>query len=53
MMELTSNPENIKQIDEPGVSMEDCMYSLIMHNTYHLGKIVAVRQMINAWPPKE
>jgi catechol 2,3-dioxygenase-like lactoylglutathione lyase family enzyme len=26
--------------------------SLAVHNAYHLGKIVALRQLIGAWPPK-
>jgi hypothetical protein len=24
---------------------------LAVHNAYHLGKIVALRQVIDAWPP--
>jgi hypothetical protein len=24
---------------------------LAVHNAYHLGKIVALRQVIHAWPP--
>lgn len=52
MMEFTSNPENLSKEAEPGVATEDYVYPLIMHNTYHLAKIVAVRQMIGAWPPK-
>jgi uncharacterized damage-inducible protein DinB len=53
MMEFTANPENLKKEEEPGVTTEDYVYPLIMHNTYHLAKIVAVRQMIGAWPPKK
>ena len=53
MIEFTSNPAALEEKDENGVTVEDCVYSLIMHNTYHLGKIVAIRQMIGAWPPKE
>ena len=30
----------------------DELHSLAVHNAYHLGKIVALRQMIGAWPPK-
>lgn len=37
---------------EPGVTMADELCSLAVHNAYHLGKIVALRQMIGAWPPK-
>ncbi len=52
MMEFTGNKEQLKAEQEPGWTLEDDVDSLIMHNTYHLGKIVAIRQMINAWPPK-
>jgi hypothetical protein len=27
--------------------------SLAVHYAYHLGKIVALRQVIDAWPPPE
>jgi hypothetical protein len=37
---------------EPGVTMADELYSVAVHNAYHLGKIVALRQRIGAWPPK-
>ena len=53
MMEYTSDPEKLKETDGQGISAEDNVYSLIVHNTYHLAKITAIRQMINAWPPKE
>jgi hypothetical protein len=53
MMGFTSNPDNLKKEAEPGVPTEDYVHTLIMHNTYHLAKIVAFRQMIGAWPPKK
>ena len=31
----------------------DRLQSLAVHNAYHLGKIVALRQVIDAWPPPE
>ena len=37
---------------EPGVTMADELHSVAVHNAYHLGKIVALRQRIGAWPPK-
>ena len=36
---------------EPGVTMADELYCVAVHNAYHLGKIVALRQRIGAWPP--
>jgi hypothetical protein len=32
--------------------MADELHSVAVHNAYHLGKIVALRQRIGAWPPK-
>jgi uncharacterized damage-inducible protein DinB len=53
MLKFSFNREELLKVDEQGISVEDNMYSLIIHNSYHLGKIVALRQMIGAWPPKE
>ncbi|MEX2534717.1 MAG: hypothetical protein WD273_03875 [Trueperaceae bacterium] len=36
---------------EPGWSVADVLASLATHNAYHLGKIVALRQVLGAWPP--
>jgi len=35
----------------PGVTLAERLESLAVHNAYHLGKIVALRQVIGAWPP--
>ena len=45
-------PERLAVEWEPGVTMADELHSLAVHNAYHLGKIVALRQRIGAWPPK-
>jgi hypothetical protein len=37
---------------EPGVTMADELASVAVHNAYHFGKIVALRQRIGAWPPE-
>ena len=36
---------------EPGWPAADVLASLATHNAYHLGKIVALRQVLGAWPP--
>jgi hypothetical protein len=36
----------------PGVTYADELEGLAIHNAYHLGKIVALRQVIGAWPPQ-
>jgi uncharacterized damage-inducible protein DinB len=44
-------PERLALEVEPGITMADELSSVAMHNAYHLGKIVALRQRIGAWPP--
>ena len=45
-------PERLAVEVEPGVTMADELNSVAVHNAYHFGKIVALRQRIGAWPPK-
>jgi len=44
-------PERLAAEVEPGLTMADELNSVAVHNAYHLGKIVALRQRIGAWPP--
>lgn len=46
------SPERLALEVEPGLTMADELNSVAVHNAYHLGKIVALRQRIGAWPPK-
>ena len=48
---LGHQPERLALEVEPGVTMSDELSSVAVHNAYHLGKIVALRQRIGAWPP--
>ncbi len=48
----TESPDRLAQEVEPGVTMAEELQSLAVHNAYHLGKIVMLRQMIGAWPPR-
>ncbi len=36
---------------DPGWRVTDVLASLAVHDAYHMGKIVALRQMLGAWPP--
>ena len=45
-------PERLAVEVAPGVTMADELHCVAVHNAYHLGKIVALRQGIGAWPPK-
>jgi hypothetical protein len=49
---LGQAPERLALEVEPGVTMADELHCVAVHNAYHLGKIVALRQRIGAWPPK-
>jgi hypothetical protein len=48
---MGQTPERLALEVEPGVTMADELTSVAVHNAYHLGKIVALRQRIGAWPP--
>jgi uncharacterized damage-inducible protein DinB len=50
---MGQEPERLAHEVEPGVTMADELNSVAVHNAYHLGKIVALRQRIAAWPPAE
>jgi len=45
----TESRERLKQETDPGVTMADVLVSLSVHTAHHLGKIVALRQFLNAW----
>ena len=49
---LAQAPDQLAVEVEPGVTMGDELHCVAIHNAYHLGKIVALRQRIGAWPPK-
>jgi uncharacterized damage-inducible protein DinB len=48
---LGRSPERLTQEVSSGVTLAESLESLAVHNAYHLGKIVALRQVIGAWPP--
>ena len=43
-------PERLSMEVDPGVTMGEVLESLAVHNAYHMGKIVALRQMMGVWP---
>jgi hypothetical protein len=47
---LGRSPEALMELS-PGVTLAQRLESLAVHNAYHLGKIVALRQALDAWPP--
>ena len=48
---LGQAPERLATEVEPGVTLADELNSVAVHNAYHFGKIVALRQRMGAWPP--
>ncbi len=49
---MGQEPERLAMKLEPDLTMGDELNSVAVHNAYHLGKIVALRQRIGAWPPQ-
>ena len=49
--ELGQAPARLAAEVEPGVTLADELNCVAVHNAYHFGKIVALRQRIGAWPP--
>ena len=45
-----ASPERLSMEVDPGVTMAEVLESLAVHNAYHMGKIVALRQMMGIWP---
>jgi len=52
-IDTSQSPEVMQRQLEYGGTFSDALEILATHNAYHLGKIVALRQLLGAWPPKE
>ena len=50
-VELGRSSEALMKEAHSGVTPAERLETLAVHNAYHLGKIVALRQVIGAWPP--
>jgi hypothetical protein len=48
---LGRSPEALTREVGAGVTIAESLECLAVHNAYHLGKIVVLRQVIGAWPP--
>lgn len=49
---LGQTPERLSVKLESGETLADELTCVAVHNAYHLGKIVALRQRMGAWPPR-
>jgi hypothetical protein len=52
VLEWTSSPEKLATKSDSGNTMSDNLVSLAVHNAYHFGKIVTLRQMMGSWPTR-
>jgi hypothetical protein len=52
-IEFSRIPDKMQRNLDYGGTFSDALEILATHNAYHLGKIVAIRQFIGAWPPKD
>ncbi len=52
-LEWAASPEKLATKTSGEHTMEDVLYSLAVHSAHHLGKIIAIRQAIGAWPPAQ
>ena len=48
---LGEAPERLAVEVAPGETLADELSAVAVHSAYHLGKIVALRQRMGAWPP--
>ena len=48
---MGQTPEKLAVEVSPGATLADELSAVAIHNAYHLGKIVALRQRMGAWPP--
>ena len=48
---LGQSPERLARELEPGLTLADELQCVAIHNAFHLGKILALRQRLGAWPP--
>ena len=51
-LEWADSPEKLAAEVDPDFTMADALHSLAVHNAHHLGKIIALRQMLGAWSPE-
>ena len=51
--DLENEPERLAAELEPGLTLAEELQCVALHNAFHLGKILALRQRMGAWPPAE
>ncbi len=50
---LAADPiERNRQIQD-GETVDDLLLMMVLHNSYHLGQIALLRQLLKLWPPAE
>lgn len=46
-------PANHSSEAQHASSLESVLWQTLAHNSYHLGQVVQMRQVLGAWPPHE
>lgn len=47
-----NEPDKLSAEVEPGLTFGEDLQCVAIHNAYHLGKVMAMRQQMGAWPPE-
>ncbi len=50
ILERCESKEKLNKAVEKNFTFRDVLYSLSIHNAYHFGKILALRQVLGLWP---
>lgn len=50
--DLAANPETFRRVVSDGkYTAQGALEALVVHNAYHFGQIVLLRQLLDLWPP--
>jgi uncharacterized damage-inducible protein DinB len=51
--ELQREVEGVHEADKKVAgTVEDVLWQMLVHNSYHVGQIAMIRRMLGAWPPR-
>lgn len=50
--ELSENAESLNRRLWNGDTVDEVLLMIVIHNSYHLGQIALIRQLLGIWPPQ-
>jgi uncharacterized damage-inducible protein DinB len=51
--ELQREIESVHEGDQKvGETLEEVLWQMVAHNSYHVGQIALIRRALGAWPPR-